>query len=119
MKELINITKVVDKQLEAYNKAEFSEFSACYDSNIKSYDFETNDLIPEMCGNYFFKYYKEKFQSNPELHCEVIDRVVHYNLVVDKERIYSFQGGNHQEMVIYQVQDNLIKKMWFSKEISE
>ena len=116
---MTSITRIVDKQLEAYNKADFSHFAECYDPNIKSYNFETNELVSEMCGDKFFKHYENKFQSNPELHCEVIERVVHDNLVVDKESIRFFQGGNHKEMVVYQVKDNLITKMWFSKEISE
>lgn len=113
------LTEVVDRQLVAYNNGDFSTFTLCYDRNIQSYDFETNKLVPSMCGESFFAHYEEKFAQNPEIFCEVTDRMVHDNLVVDKELIKGYNGKNHREMVIYCVENNLITKMWFSKEISE
>lgn len=111
--------QIVDKQLKAYNDQDFETFASCYHEDIKSYDFETLNLLHNMCGKHFFDHYKKKFQQNPELFCEVTERIIHDNLVVDKERIKACKGNNHTEMVIYQVKDGLISKMWFSKEIIE
>ena len=113
------ITLIVDKQLKAYNNLDFETFASCYHENIISYDIESCELINDMCGKSFFSYYKEKFKKNPEIHCEVTERIVHDNFVVDKEYITVCKGKNHREMVIYMMKDYLITKMWFSKEVVE
>lgn len=113
------ITIVVDKQLKAYNNADFEVFSSCYAKNIESYFLETNSRMDDMCGQDFFKYYEEKFKKNPELFCKVTERIVHDTLVIDKEYITACNDNNHTETVIYMVENELITKMWFSKEITE
>lgn len=111
------ITLIVDKQLEAYNHLDFETFAACYHETISSYDLETGQRLSNMCGEQFFSHYQEKFKKNPEIHCKVVQRMVHDNLIVDKEYITSYRGKNHHEMVIYMVEGGLITKMWFTKEI--
>lgn len=113
----MNIIEIVNKQLKAYNECNFTEFSSCYAKDIKSYDFDSGCLIKEMCGEKFFEYYQKKFKSNPKIHCEVINRITHDNLVVDKERIDFYEGSSHEEMVVYRLKDSLITDMWFSKEV--
>lgn len=111
--------QVVDKQLEAYNKKDFETFASCYHPQIMSYDLENSSIIDQMCGESFFAHYKKKFQENPEIFCEVTERVVHDDLVLDKEYIKACRGTNHREMVIYKVEEGLITKMWYTKEIIE
>lgn len=111
----IDTLEVVNRQLEAYNRCDYETFSSCYKSDILSYDINTSELIKEMSGSNFFNHYAKKFLENPEIHCEVRERIICDDLVIDKERISNFQGGNHEELVIYQVQDGLIKKMWFKR----
>jgi hypothetical protein len=113
------VTQIVDKQLKAYNQLDFETFASCYHENIKSYELETQAQLENMCGDKFFLHYKEKFKKNPEIFCKVTERIVHDDLVIDKEYITTCKGRNHKEMVIYKVEDGLITKMWFSKEIIE
>lgn len=111
--------EIVDKQLKAYNSLDFETFASCYNQNIQSYSLETQELLETMCGKNFFAHYKEKFKQNPEIFCQVISRITHDNLVIDEEHITAYRGRNHREMVIYKVEDGLISKMWFSKELFE
>lgn len=111
--------QIIDKQLHAYNNLDFETFASCYHENIQSYSLETQAQLENMSGEKFFAHYKEKFKQNPEILCEVTERIVHDDLVIDKERITSCNDNNHREMVIYKVKDGLISKMWFSKEIVE
>lgn len=113
------VTQIVDKQLKAYNNLDFEMFASCYHENIQSYDLETQVQLENMCGEKFFAHYKEKFKQNPEIFCEVTERITHDNLVIDKEHITACRGNSHREVVIYKVEDGLISKMWFSKEIME
>jgi hypothetical protein len=108
---------IVDKQLEHYNRGEFEPFAACYHPEIVSYDLETSKPNPQMSGAAFFAHYKKKFAENPKLHCQVVQRVLHDHLVVDKEKISDCRSQDHTEMVIYQIDNGLITKMWFSREL--
>ena len=109
------ILEVVDRQLDAYNKRNYQIFTSCYQSDIVSFDLNTLETIEEMSGDNFFRHYSKKFQENPEIHCQVIERIISGNMVIDKERISNFQGGNHDELVIYQVDKGVISKMWFKR----
>lgn len=111
------MTEIVDGQLDAYNKGDYGLFISYYSSNILSYDLNSSQLIPNMCGECFFNHYRNKFLQNPNIHCSVIQRIAHENLVIDKEVISDYRNTQHQELVIYQVDDGLITKMWFSQEL--
>lgn len=110
------IEEIVDLQLKAYNESDFPIFASCYHENITSFDLDSAQQIPHLCGAHFFNHYREKFAANPSLNCKVTQRIVHDNLVVDKEIISNFNSQTHQELVIYQIENGLITKMWFSKE---
>lgn len=110
-----DIKEIVTRQLDAYNKHDFKSFASCYAADILSYDLNTSEQIKEMSGSNFFSHYEKKFLENPEIHCLVCERIICDNLVIDKERISNFQGKSHEELVIYQVQDGLITKMWFKR----
>ncbi|MBA2729010.1 MAG: hypothetical protein H0U49_12670 [Parachlamydiaceae bacterium] len=107
--------EVVNRQLDAYNKRDYESFASCYCSDIISFDLNTSEQILEMSGSNFFKHYSNKLQENPKIHCKVIERITCGNLVIDKELISNFQGANHDEVVIYQVEEQLISKMWFKR----
>lgn len=113
------IEEIVDRQLNAYNQGDYETFKSCYHEDISSYEFESSKMIVEMCGENFFSHYQRKFLENPNIHCEVTERIVHDNLVVDKEIISDYRSQKHRELVVYQIENNLILKMWFSKEIAE
>lgn len=115
----VSVVDPVDQQLKAYNALDYESFVSFYAKDIQSYDIHSNSRIESMCGESFFSHYKAKFAKNPNLFCEVTERIVHGNLVIDKERITGCNNACHTEMVIYKVENGLITAMWFSEEIKE
>ncbi len=114
---ITELESIVDQQLAAYNQGDFPVFAACYHQDIVSYDLETSKLLPHLSGPNFFAHYRQKFIENPKLHCEVVQRMCHHNLVIDKEIVSDYQNQQHSELVIYEVKDGLISKMWFTQAI--
>ncbi len=114
--EHCGLEEIIDLQLKAYNENDFETFASCYHKNIISIDLDSSEIIPHLCGEHFFNYYRKKLSENPTLNCQVIQRITHDNLIVDKEIISNFHSQPHQELVIYQIEHNLITKMWFTKE---
>ena len=117
-KNLIEV--IVNGQLEAYNKGDYEAFAAYYNEEIISYDLETCRPIPQMSGPSFFTHYRKKFAENPKIYCRVVHRILHGNLVIDKEVISKYSTNrDHEDLVIYEVDNEKISKMWFGKEIVE
>lgn len=104
---------IVDIQLEAYNRGDYAAFAACYHTDIVSYDLMTSQPNPHMSGSHFFAHYATKFLENPKIHCLVTQRIVHNNLIIDQEIISRYGLQEYGEVVIYQVDQGLISKMWF------
>ena len=52
------------------------------------------------------------FDKTPNLHCELKERIVQGNVVIDKERV---QFGNQiiEAVAIYHIENNKIKKVYF------
>lgn len=112
-----NVQDIVDKQLAAYNKCDYETFASYYDPEITSYDLHTSVINHKMSRKNFFDHYREKFIQNPNIQCEVTNRIVHGNLVIDEEILTHYQNKSHKECVIYQVDNGRITKMWYTPEI--
>jgi hypothetical protein len=113
----IEIKEIVDKQLAAYNEGDYENFIIYYDPNIISFSLETGKPNPMMSGPNFFAHYKKKFLENSRIHCQVVQRIVYDDLVIDKEIISNHDNRSHSELVLYQIEGGRIAKMWFSKEM--
>ena len=114
---MICAEQVVEMQLAAYNNRDYDAFASYYHKDITSVDLQSNTASREMSGEGFFSYYRNKFLENPNIHCSVTNRIILGNLVVDEEVISDYRSQEHKEFVIYQVDDGLITKMWFTQEI--
>lgn len=98
-------------QLNAYNKGNISEFLKPYDENVRMFQYP-NDIIGAgtdlMRSNY-----GGMFQNNPDLHCELIDRKVIGNMVVDHERITGIGSQAFEAIAIYVIEDGKIVDVRF------
>ena len=56
--------------------------------------------------------YAQMFESVPNLHCELVDRIVQGNIVIDKERV-QFGDRIVEAVAIYHIENNKIKKVFF------
>ncbi|ASV32752.1 steroid delta-isomerase [Maribacter cobaltidurans] len=101
---------VVEKQLKAYNARDIDAFMATYSQDIKLYNFP-RDLTtngPEAMR----KGYAEFFKSAPDLHCEIKNRMVIDNKVIDHEEVTA-NGNTFNAVAIYEVENGKIAKVTF------
>ncbi|SHI59100.1 hypothetical protein SAMN04488508_10266 [Aquimarina spongiae] len=101
---------IVQKQLDAYNKRDIEEFLAAYSKNVKVYDFPEQlqyEGLDKMRTSYagFFK-------NTPNLHCEIKNRIVFGNKVIDEELV-TVNGSQFSVIAIYEVSNGKISKVTF------
>ncbi|QDV37339.1 SnoaL-like domain protein [Tautonia plasticadhaerens] len=102
--------RVVQEQLEAFNRRDLDGFLGTYSPQVKLYDFPDElrtsglDAMRERYGAFF--------ERTPDLHAEVTRRIVQGDYVIDHERVTA--GGREMTAVaIYQVEGGKITNVWF------
>ncbi|MEX0291411.1 MAG: nuclear transport factor 2 family protein [Flavobacteriaceae bacterium] len=101
---------VVQKQLDAYNARDIDAFMETYSDDIKLFNFP-NQLSQE--GKEGMREgYGKFFQNTPDLHCEIKNRIVIGNKVIDEEYL-TVNGGNFSAVAIYEVENGKIVKVTF------
>ena len=58
------------------------------------------------------KAYTAVFSSAPDLHCEVTERLIKGNTIIDKETITGIGKSKVDGISIYQIENNKIKKVY-------
>lgn len=107
-----NPEEIVRKQLEAYNKRDLQAFVACYSDSVKTYDFP--DQLKHSGKKEFRDAYKKVFDKYPNLHCEVVKRMIKGNIIIDEEKLTGrAEGETFYAIVIYEVNNGLIEKVYF------
>ena len=98
-------------QLEAYNDRDLDRFCTFFSKDIKVFDAYTQELLFEGMDA-FRERYAETF-ANPELHCRLVQRMVHGDIVIDQEDVSGF-GESHKEAVaIYHTTKDCIVQVHF------
>ncbi len=101
---------IVQKQLDAYNARDIDAFLATYTDDVALYNYpntlrsEGQDAMREG--------YTGFFENTPDLHCEIINRIVIGNKVIDEEYITA-NGGNFSAVAVYEVENGKIAKVTF------
>ena len=101
---------IVQKQLEAYNNRDIDGFLATYSKQAKIYRYSgelQSDGSDAMRSGY-----ADFFNSSPDLHCEIVNRIVIGNKVIDEESITA-NGKTFKAVAIYEVENNEIVKVTF------
>ena len=102
--------KIVQKQLDAYNARDIDAFMDTYSEDIKLYNFP-NQLTDH--GKSAMKaQYKTFFENTPDLHCEIKNRIVIGNKVIDEEYV-TVNGQHFSAVAIYEVANGKIVKVTF------
>lgn len=106
---------VVQQQVNAYNARDIEAFLVTYSPEIKIYDHPDNmrfSGLEEMKERY-----NTFFKKNPNLHVEIVNRMVLSNYVIDREKITGFSNSQTKHaIVIYKVQDGSINLVWIIRE---
>lgn len=104
--------QLVQQQLDGYNARDIDAFLAPYSDDIELYDFP-NTL--NLKGKEKMKTgYQDFFDKVPELHCELVNRMVMGNTVIDQEKVTGFPDGFVLEAIaIYKIKDGKIVTVHF------
>ena len=103
---------LAQRQLNAYNARDIEAFLACYHPDVKVYSYP--DQLMYQGKDKMRPGYSGMFENTPNLHCELVNRIVMGNVVVDQERVTGFSNGRViKAAAIYTVVDGLITEVRF------
>ena len=104
--------RVVQRQVEAYNRRDLDGFAATYAPDIRISD-HPNDL--RLSGQeQLRRRYGPLFASRPALHATITRRIVQGDYVIDHELVTGHaEGDTIRAVAIYQVRGGLIANVWF------
>jgi hypothetical protein len=102
---------VVQRQLEAYNARDVEAFAATYTDDITIYRPPASQ--PAITGKAQLRdVYRQRFAS-PNLHAEILSRIVMGNKVIDHERVVGIREQPLEAVAVYEVVGGLITAVWF------
>jgi hypothetical protein len=102
--------KLAQKQLDGYNAHNIDAFVEPYADDVEIYNFPNTLLMKGK--EEMRKSYQKYFESTPKLHCELKNRVVQGNTVIDHEYITGVNTP-FTAVAIYQIDNGKIKKVYF------
>ncbi len=104
---------LVQRQLNAYNARNISAFLEPYADNVELYNFP--DKLIAKGKEAMIKNYADFFKNTPQLHCQVTQRLIEGNTVVDHESVT--YGGKKPvtAVAVYEIKNDKISKVYFIK----
>lgn len=108
----MNPVDIVQEQLEAYNARDLERFAATYSDTIRIFRMPASDE-PAIAGQGQLRdTYRSRFAS-PNLHADIVNRIVIGNKVIDHERVVGIKETPIEAVAVYEVVDGLIETVWF------
>ena len=108
----MNPADPVQRQLEAYNARDLDRFVAQYADDVQV--FVAPSAEPVLAGKAAFAaHYASKRFNLPQLHAELVARMVSGNTVVDHERVTGLEAEVVEAIAVYRVEGGLIRTVWF------
>ncbi len=109
---MTNSEKIVQRQLDCYNNHDLSGFVSIFREDIEVYNLVDNKLM--LKGRTEFEQnYRERFEVN-KVNAVLENRIVIGNKVIDHESVTGIEKDRIVKAVaIYEVEENLIKRVWF------
>lgn len=110
--ELIQVTPedLAQQQLNAYNQRNIEAFLAPYAEDVEVYTFP--DQLMYKGKSAMREIYTSMFTNTPNLHCELVNRIVNGNTLIDQERV-QFGDQIINAVAIYKIKNSKIKKVYF------
>ena len=101
---------LAQRQLNAYNSRNIEAFLEPYADDVEVYNFP-NQLMFK--GKDIMRAsYSQMFQNTPNLHCELENRIIQGNVVIDEERV-QFGDRILEATAIYHIENGKIQKVYF------
>ncbi|WP_405608930.1 nuclear transport factor 2 family protein [Polaribacter sp. Asnod1-A03] len=101
---------LAQQQLDAYNLRDIEAFLEPYAEDVEVYTFP--NTLNYKGKETMRKRYGKMFKDVTNLHCELENRIVKGNVVIDKERV-QFNDKIIEALAIYHIENNKIKKVYF------
>jgi hypothetical protein len=107
--------QLAQTQLEAYNTRDLDAFMSVYAPDVTIFRHDTGEVM--MSGHEAMREtYRQMFAASPELHCQLVNRMVMGDYVIDHEHVTGRMGAPPLDAIaIYQIKDDLISRVWFIK----
>ncbi len=105
--------ELVQHQLNAYNEKNIDAFLVPFSDDVELYQFP--DKLLSKGKDIMRKQYIPFFEKHPELHCEIKERIIQGNTVIDKEYVTGTGKKALEAIAIYQIENSKIKKVYFIK----
>lgn len=108
-----NSEAVVQQQLDAYNARDIEALMACYADDARQFEHPAKLLASgsaEIRARFIARF------AEPNLHAQLLQRVVSGNFVIDHERVTCTfpEGMGTQELIaIYELRQDRIANAWF------
>ncbi|MEM7109543.1 MAG: nuclear transport factor 2 family protein [Bacteroidota bacterium] len=107
-----NPQELAQAQLEAYNNRDLEAFLAPYSDTVKIYNFP-NELLSQGKET-MRKTYGGMFERLTDLNCELVNRMVSGNTVIDHERVLFEKSRPRSEVfALYKVAYGKIQEVYF------
>jgi hypothetical protein len=105
--------EIVKQQVIAYNARDIEAFARCHHKDVELY--RLGESTPFVQGrDALYARYKTIFDESPDLHTDVVQRMVLGNTVIDKEVIVGRSGVDTSHFIaIYQVEESMIHRVHF------
>ena len=101
-------------QLNAYNLGDIESFLEAYSDTVKVYGFP--DIFRYQGKDKMRANYASFFESTPDLHCELVNRIVLGSTVVDQELVTGLNNGREiRAIAIYKIRDGKIQEVYFDR----
>ena len=100
----------VQAQLEAYNTRDIEKFLEPYAEDVEVYDYPNK--LSYVGKETMRKNYNLFFRMTPDLHCELKNRIIMRNKVIDEEYVTANERIFHA-VAIYEIKDGKIVKVMF------
>ncbi len=101
---------LAQRQLNAYNFRNINAFLEPYAEDVEVYIYP--DKLLYKGKDTMREKYAIMFENTPNLHCELKERIVQGNVVIDKERV-QFGDKIIEAVAIYHIENQKIKKVYF------
>ena len=105
--------ELADQQLVAYNAHNLEAFLEPYADDVEIYDLTTGKL--QVKGKDAMRKQYSFLNNIGTLHCNLLNRIVQGDVVVDHEEIWLDGGRCLHAIAIYETGDGKIKKVWFPR----
>ncbi|MEW7292895.1 amidohydrolase family protein [Aquimarina sp. 2304DJ70-9] len=101
---------LVQRQLNAYNFRNIEAFLEPYAEDVEVYTY--SNKLQYKGKETMRKRYSKMFEVAVGLHCELKERIVQGNIVIDKEHV-TFKDRAVEAVAIYHIENNKISKVYF------